>query len=678
MPSKFGGVSVDTGGGSRFGGVAVSPEPIEEPAQVPQKRKGLGRSARGAQLSDERIAEREKFLSSLSPERRSLIESISPMEAMAIGAGQGFTTIGRGVGLADQATPDEKQAFEQLKTARPSTGVGQVVAEAAPFVLPGLGVGGIASLPARAAATAALGATEGGIITKGEGGDIEDAIKGAGIGGAVAGGIELALPVIGRIGGKLIRKVTGKRPTSSIITPDGAPTPEFQKALKSEGITFDDVVAEASEQLGNVDPRQAARKSFLESQGLKPTKAQVTRGASDFQAQQEAAKPSSSVRAALEDQEQILSTRFDNVVKGSGGDVTTETNTVVDSLTNKATRLDKEISGLYKKAREVVSQEKGVKFNGLTKKLRELAPSDRRAGGNVEAVVGDLQAKGVLDKDMNVVGRVSVETAEDVRQLTNELFDPQNSFGNGVLRQIKESLDDDVFKAAGEDVFKQARKAKTDFERGLTRAKISKFDSRKKNLVRDVLENKISPDELTDKVVFGKTWRDTDLQQLKDYITTEGDGVEAFNDMRSQVLQSIKEKAFIGAEDGSGLKAMSADKIEKAVKSIGDKKLNILFKPGEVKFLKDMVRVSKLREPVRGTALGRGPSAQAVGKLQKAVESIPFAGSLIESVAQDAQGNIILKASTKLKDITPPSQARQLGAQLGAIGAVSATQEQEK
>ena len=31
-----------------------------------------------------------------------------------------------------------------------------------------------------------------------------------------------------------------------------------------------------------------------------------------------------------------------------------------------------------------------------------------------------------------------------------------------------------------------------------------------------VLENKIDPDRLVDKVVFGKAWRDTDLQQLKD------------------------------------------------------------------------------------------------------------------------------------------------------------------
>ena len=626
-------------------------------------------------LRGELEAQRSDFEKEKEP--RQLAREIGAGEAALIGAGRGMTAIGRGLGLVDPETEAERKAIERLREARPgSTAVGEALGSSAPFILPGLGAAQLASIPARVAATSGIGALEGGIISRGEGGGEEETAKGAVLGGIVAGGIELVLPVIGRIGGKLIRKVTGKNPASNIIDDAGVPTPEFQSALDDLGITIDDVAEEAASQVGRVDPSQAARKSFLESQGLKPTTAQITRDAGEFQTQQEAAKTSSRVREALEGQEQILSTRFDNVVRGSGGDINTPTNTIVDSLTDKATVLDSKISDLYKLAREAAPGEKNVRFNKLASKLKELAPANRRSGGNIEAVVGDLKAKGVIDDNLRVVGRIDVETAEDTRKLMNELFDAQNGFGNAKLRELKDALDEDVFGAAGGDVFGQARKAKADFEKELTRAKISKFDSRKSNLVRDILENKIDPDQLTDKVIFSKSWRPADLQQLKDYITTSDAGKKAFNDLRADVIQSIKDKSFIGAEDAQGFQTLSRDKLEKAINSIGKGKLEVLFSVGERRFLDDMLKVTKLREPVRGTALGRGPSAQAIGKLEEAVNKIPIVGALIEGARLDRQGRLIVKASPQLKDITPISPTRQAAAQVGAIGAVSASQEQ--
>lgn len=650
----------------------------DAPIEASQPSGASPRSRRSTRARQKRETEMEEFLSSLTPERRELLESINPFEAAAIGAGKGLTTIGRGLGLADPETEGERESFAQLKRVSPvATTTGEILAEAAPFIAPALGAARIASLPARIAATSGIGAAEGGIISRGKGGGAEETAKGAALGGAIAGGIELVLPIISRIGGKLFRKVTGENPTSNIIDDAGVPTPEFQSALDDLGLTIDDVAEEAASQVGRVDPSQAARKSFLESQGFKPTKAQITRDAGDFQAQQEAAKTSSRVRSALEDQEQVLSTRFDSVVRGSGGDINTPTNTIVDSLTDKATVLDSKISDLYKLAREAAPGEKNVRFNKLASKLKELAPANRRSGGNIEAVVGDLKAKGVIDDNLRVVGRIDVETAEDTRKLMNELFDAQNVFGNAKLRELKDALDEDVFGAAGGDVFGQARKAKADFEKELTRAKISKFDSRKSNLVRDILENKIDPDQLTKKVIFSQNWRPEDLQQLKDYITTSDTGKKAFNDLRADVIQSIKDKSFIGAEDAKGFQTLSRDKLEKAINSIGKGKLEVLFTTGERRFLDDMLKVTKLREPVRGTALGRGPSAQAIGRLEEAVNKIPIVGALIEGARLDRQGRLIVKASPQLKDITPISPPRQAAAQIGAIGAVSASQEQE-
>jgi hypothetical protein len=633
--------------------------------------------AQGA-TSQETLDERERALAALTPERRALIESINPLEAGLIGAGRGLTTIGRAVGLADKETPFEKQAFQDIEAQQPvAVTTGEILGESAPFIAPGLGIAAIPARGAQIAATAALGATETGLIARGQGADIETQSKAAGIGGIVAGSLDLALPIVGRIGGKIIRKVLGKAPTGAVVDAAGKPSQEFLEALSESGQSFDDIIKEAKDELTKkaVKPREAARKAFLESQGLDPTKAQVTRNAADFQSQQEAAKTSTAVREALEKQDAILTTRFNNKILETGGDSTSQSAAVTDFIAEKATVLDQEIGDLYRVAREVMPDAKNVRFENLSKKLRELSPADRRSGGNISAIIGDMKAKGILSPKGGLIGKVNVETSEDLRKLMNELYDEKNPFGNNLLRQLKETLDDDVFSAAGKDVFNQARKAKTNFERELSRAKISKFDSRKSNLVRDVLENKVDPDQLVDKVIFSKSWRPDDLEQLKSYLSTDDAGIAAFNDMKAEVLQKIKDKSFIGAADEAGMQTLSRDKLSKAINSMGAKKRNILFSKEEQKFLSDMLEVTRIREPVRGTALGRGPSAQAISRIERRLKDIPWLGNIFDVV--DIEGRKVLRAKPTA---IPTPQARLPAAARAAIpaaAAITAQQEQQ-
>ena len=648
--------------------VAKPPQPQAEPLAPASPRAG-----RAKQLATSSANKRESFLSGLEPGQREILEDISGPEAFLIGLGRGFSTVGRGVGLIDDANESENQAFRNLEEISGAASAGDILGEAAPFVPLALASGGIvpatAGTLAKAAPAVAVGALEGGILTAGKGEEDAEVLKGTIAGGSIAGAIDLALPVIGRIGRKIVSKVTGKAP-SNVVTPEGAPTSELIDAMDELGITYDDVLEEAGIPKGSIDPKALSRKTFLESQGLQPTQAQITRDASDFQTQQEVGKTSGRVRDALEEQEMILSSRFDAMVKGSKGDIATETNPIIDAVTDKATVLDREITELYGVAREAAKGEKNIRASSLSDKLRDLAPSNRRAGGNIEAVVGDLKAKGVLDDNMKVVGRIDVETAEDVRKLMNELYDVQNPFGNMKLKELKDALDDDVFKAAGEDVFKSARKAKHEFEKGLSRAKINKFDSRNKNIVRDILENKIDPDQLTEKVVFGKAWRKEDLEEVKSYITDSEAGEQAFNDLRADVLQEIKLKSFIGPEDGDGFKALSRDKLEKTLKTIGKGKLDVLFNPEEVKQLQALLQIAKLREPVRGTALGRGPSAQAVDKIVSTFDKGGIINDIIRIATFDKDGKAVLKANAAIKDITPISPVRTAAAVGGAALAV--------
>ena len=640
-----------------------------------------------SQKQERKVFEVDPEVMTKSPRNRreqqlqQLNRDIGAGEALAISAGRGLTTIGRAVGLADPEPEITRQAFEGLQRQRPvSTTVGEIAGESAPFLPAGVAAGAIKSITPRVLAAAGIGATEGGLIARGRGEDAQTQAETSVITGAATGAFELALPVIGRLGGALVRRVMGEAPAGAVIDNLGRPTQELQEALEKSGLTIDDLGDEAQAILAREatgrEPTQAARSAFLREQGLDPLKAQVTRAADDFQLQQEAAKTSGRVRDALERQEAVLTTRFNQAVLDTGGRAETPTSTVTDALVGKATVLDQQISDLYTAARDIAPGQKNVKPILLTDKLRELAPSNRRAGGAIEAIVGDLKQKGVLDEDMKVVGRIDVETAEDVRKLMNELYDPQNTFANGLLRQLKDELDSDVFQAAGKDVFSKGRKAKASFEKDLARAGVSKFDSRKANLVRDVLENKINPDTFTNDVVFSKKWRGADLQQLKNYISTTDDGLTAFDDLRADTLAKIRDSSFIGPEDAAGNRALSRNSLEKTVNKIGPHKMRVLFSKEERKFIDDMLKVSKLREPVRGTVIGKGPSAQAIISLEKKLQDLPIIGSLVQFIDFDAQGRLVMKAKPEAIPATPSGLETTLGGRASPAAALIATEQQ--
>jgi hypothetical protein len=308
----------------------------------------------------------------------SAANDVGAAEALLIGLGKGFTDVGRGIGLIDDATEQDQALFAELEAKQPiATTVGEITGQALPAVplalgaelaVPALaaagGFGTAATQAARIGAQGAVGAVEGGVIAEGTG---KDALAGAGIGGTLAAGIEAVSPIAGRAVVGLFRKIKGSPPKGALITPDGKATPELQTELDNTGFTLDEFTDEAASTLQKTAPEsaeQATRQAFLESQGLTgeaaPTQAQVKRGADEFQAQQEAAKTSTRVRQRLENQEAALSTRFDNKIIDTLGQSSSPTSPVIDAVVDKASVLDKQIGDLYNQARTQAAGDKNV------------------------------------------------------------------------------------------------------------------------------------------------------------------------------------------------------------------------------------------------------------------------------------------------------------------------------
>ena len=595
---------------------------------------------------------------------RKLASEQGPIEAALISAGKTVADLGRFIS-GEEESETEKKALAMLREERPiSTAVGQ----AAPFIVPGLGVANIASFPTRVAAAAGLGGVEGATIASGTG---QDVFKGTGIGSLVGGGLELAFPIIGRIGSHLFRKLTGKAPVAPIVNSVGAPSAEFQKVISDAGLSFDDVLKAT----GDVaeDTTQIARRSFLEQNGLIPTRAQVTGGATDFQTQQELAKTTGRVRSILEGQEEVLAHRFENAITQTGGTANPSNSPVFDFVGDKAIDLDSAITDAYKVAKEVAGDEKLVKPTNLIGKIRDVAGSDSATGGLASATRDILKEKGLVSgKGLKSNARVSATQAEGVRQDLNALYDSLTPFGRKKLSDFKNALDSDVSRDVGEDIFEGARSMKAKFESDLARVKVNKFDKRKVNVLRDILENKINPERFLEDAVLARKVRASDLEQVKRYLLLDNNpaGVAAWNDLRAEAMQKISIDAL---PEVAGQKALSRAQLEKTVARFGRDKLRVLFDKEERDFISSMVKISKLREPVRMTQQGRGPSAQAVERVAKAMERLPLVADSFRGAASRVANNTALELPDPIRN----SLLRSL--QTSASGAaVVTTQQQDK
>ena len=114
-------------------------------------------------------------------------KGIGALEAGTISAGRGIMTIMRGLGISKPEDPTVTESFKKLEEKHPiSTISGEILGESAPFLLPGVGLTSIASIPARAAAAALLGASEGSLITAGKGGETDEIVGSGLVGGTVA------------------------------------------------------------------------------------------------------------------------------------------------------------------------------------------------------------------------------------------------------------------------------------------------------------------------------------------------------------------------------------------------------------------------------------------------------------------------------------------------------------
>lgn len=174
----------------------------------------------------------------------SMAEQVGAGEAFRRGLTTGSREVLGGLGVIDQqqSTPMQKTYTQALEQTSPiAYGAGKILAETAPFLPASIATGGIASLPARAAATGLLGGTQANVISRGAGDSGAEQVGNTAMGTALGVASELVPFGIGRAFGYIAEKLGA--PVNKVMTPQGEFTQEALDYFRKN----------------NIDPEQALR-----------------------------------------------------------------------------------------------------------------------------------------------------------------------------------------------------------------------------------------------------------------------------------------------------------------------------------------------------------------------------------------------------------------------------------
>jgi len=629
MASKFGGIPVESQPvkQSRFGGVAVD------------------NSVRDAALAE--VAAEQ-----------------GPMDSLAIAMGKGFYNIGRGLGIADPESDIEKAAYAQLSYQRPyTTTAGEIIGESAPFIIPGAGAGKIASVVPRAIAMAGLGAAEGSIGARGRGEDLNSQVVHGAVAGTVAGGLELAMPSIVRAGSKVFRRVMGREPTGSLIDAAGRPTAELQDALAKAGTNYDDLAQAAMQDLAQArpgtNPEQAARAALFASESVPATRGAITKDfgqqAAEARLAESVADPAASpFRGAILTQSEAIKSRLDDLVNNLGVPERTG-EAIKEALSSQKAMLRSQKSALYKQAAEQAdnlgvmplvpdSLASSLPDAATLRRINRLSPGPAGAVDDLMQEFGIKQASEGFD---GVVTPIGLNNFEDFRAALNQIerSDPSDAV-KVITGPLKRALDaetdimSDALEASGNAAAKDlvgklkeargvVREIKTDFS---PQSIAGRLIDVKRDGVTPILEaSQVAPK------LFSKATPVEHLQKTMASLAKSGDkGKQAIGDLQATAVMRLMDEAFgASSRQIDGVATFSPGAFQKAIKNIGEDKLNLLFSNNAQALtrIKNLESISKAIQAPSG-AVPKGSASVILDVMQRVgMSKVPFGGAFMEAVS---------------------------------------------
>lgn len=539
---------------------------------------------------------------------------MGPLDTALVAAGRGLTTIGRGLGLAEPEDPIVTRSFNRLSDARPvSAGIGEVLGEAAPFLIPGTGVGAIGNAGLRIAASAGLGGLEGGLISSGQGQEFTGIMEDAAQGGALAGLFEAVLPHAGRLGRKLYSNISGEPPSGALFS-GGNPTAELEIALNRQAVPFPHLSQDSAFTLQNlpagVNPDEVARATRFRELGIPATRGDVTQDFVQQATEQRLAHAGSVAGEPLRDlqlrQSDAFRTGVENLVSGLG--VTEETGEVVkDALTGRLANLKTKKNQLYKQIAQEAPDVLNMPIFGdeVLASLPDEANMrrvSRLPGNGVDALRELLVEFGVDNSPESVeaftkkggeIIPLTIGTYEEFRQALNQIGGSPSSLSSGeratsgIVGKLKEGLDKEASfieealleqnAAAGRplDSLREARRVVQTMKREFSPQSIA---GRLTNVKADGVTPIVEASKVYDSVLGGNQpieYLERTLESLKQAGNKGKQGIAALQS--ATILRALDDALKAPSRKSNGIETLGYTQFLRSLRKVGDDKLSALF-----------------------------------------------------------------------------------------------------
>lgn len=599
--------------------------------------------------------------------------------------GKGVMNIARGLGIADNATQREKDRFAASEQQYPiTTATGEVIGEAAPFAPLGVATGAIPAFGARVAASGALGAAEGGIAAFGRTGNTQRAGEAAGVGAVLGAGIEAALPSLGRLGSAIFRRVSGKAPAGALFDSAGQPTAEMSEALQKAGVSLPDLQQAALDDLMKLpagsSPEQAARAAQFAQEGIPYTKGDITQAlpqqAMEARLAESASDPlAQPVRSMRLEQSEKFRGALDEMV-GKLGVPERTGESIKDAISGRKSLMSTEKRELYKSAMEQADRVGGVPV--IPDNIRAAIPDERTArridrlvpqqASALDDLLIEFGVKEAPDGYKGVIEPLSMANFEDFRQAINAIERTDQTGTIKVLSgPVKQALDDEIglaVDAAGhampEDLLATLQKA-----RGVTRDIKTEFSPQSMaGRLIDVKRDGVTPvieASTVSRRLLGPAGTVEDMKRTMQSLSKAGDkGKQAIGDLQATAIMDIMEAGF-GATSRKidGVPTLGPAAFQKAIKKIGDPKLNILFSNNKeaISRLKNLGKIAGSIQAQSG-AIPKGSASVILDSLNKMgimgiSAKIPGVGILLDVVDTAAKNAGTKQAVKQALDAKP-------------------------
>lgn len=385
-------------------------------------------------------------------------------------------------------------------------------------------------------------------------------------------------------------------------------------------------IAGDARNLDKLDPQAVAREGLLAGLPVKvpATRGQLTRDPVQLrnEGNVSATKAGQPIREVYEAQNQALLDNLELLKGRQRGKATTNEQVGLNAQTALRTKLEakkREVSQLYEIAEKTGELQGRVSPKGVIDVI-ESSPDETHFGW----VDSWLTKMNVREK--GAINKLTLKQMEDLRQaaVARAMNGGTDAYYAGkVIRAI-----DQATEGAGGKAYKAARQAR--------REQAMEFEDQAS--VARLVDDKSRTDRA---VALEDTWRKTvlggsidDLRKVQLSLLTGKDakaramGKQSWRDIRAQTIQYIYDEATksVTRTEG-GARNITPAAMDRAIKAIGEDKINLIFGPGTVKTLKNIMEATRIVKTEPPTGFKGSPSfANAIAFLERSLGKVPVLG----------------------------------------------------